>query len=186
MLLSVTYHWPSWYGHSQLWLLIRIPKTVFKIMIPPRSKLNLCQFRVETESYLPFKMEETNRLFIYIKKFEFFKGTLHQYAINRVTLQCYINWGSPEQSRTCIHPSHEPYLRFMLQMDMIKNKPRGFPSGSGVKSPSANAGDTGLIPGPGRPHMPSKPVQVSLCTTTVEPVLWSPGTGATEPSHLNY
>ena len=163
-------HWTSWYGHSQLWLLIRITKTVLKIMIPPRSKLNLCQFRVEIESYLPLKMEETSRLFKK-KKIEFFKGTLHQYAINRVTLQCYINWGSPEQSRTCIHPSHEPYLRFMLQMDMIKNKPRGFPSGSGVKNPSANAGDMGSILGPGRPHMSSKLVQVNLCTTTIEPVL---------------
>ena len=56
-------------------------------------------------------------------------------------------------------------------MDMIKNKPRGFPSGSGVKNPSANAGDMGSILGPGRPHVSSKLVQVNLCTTTIEPVL---------------
>ena len=179
MLLSVTYHWTSWYGHSQLWLLIRITKTVLKIMIPPWSKLNLCQFSVEIENDFTFKNGGDKSSLK--KKIEFFKGTLHQHAINRVALQCYTNWGSPEQSRTYIHPSHEPYLRFMLQMDMIKNKPRGFPSGSGVKNPSANAGDTGLIPGPGRPHMPRKPVQVNLCTTTIEPV---PAT--TEPSHLNY
>ena len=29
-----------------------------------------------------------------------------------------------------------------------------FPSGPVVKSPPANAEDTALIPGPGRPHMP--------------------------------
>ena len=30
----------------------------------------------------------------------------------------------------------------------------GFPGGTVVKNPPANAGDTGLIPGPGRSHMP--------------------------------
>ena len=29
-----------------------------------------------------------------------------------------------------------------------------FPDGAVVKNPPANAGDTGLIPGPGRSHMP--------------------------------
>ena len=31
---------------------------------------------------------------------------------------------------------------------------RDFPGGALVKNPPANAGDTGLIPGPGRSHMP--------------------------------
>ena len=31
---------------------------------------------------------------------------------------------------------------------------QGFPGGSAVKNPPANAGDTGSIPSPGRPHMP--------------------------------
>ena len=31
---------------------------------------------------------------------------------------------------------------------------RGFPGGTVVKNPSANAGDTGLSPGQGRSHMP--------------------------------
>ena len=31
---------------------------------------------------------------------------------------------------------------------------QGFPGGAVVKNPPANAGDTGLIPGPGRSHMP--------------------------------
>ena len=30
----------------------------------------------------------------------------------------------------------------------------GFPGGAVVKNPLANAGDMGLNPGPGRPHMP--------------------------------
>ena len=30
----------------------------------------------------------------------------------------------------------------------------GFPGGAVVKNPPASAGDTGLSPGPGRPHMP--------------------------------
>ena len=34
------------------------------------------------------------------------------------------------------------------------NSGLGSPSGSGVKSLPANAGDTGPIPGPGRSHMP--------------------------------
>ena len=36
----------------------------------------------------------------------------------------------------------------------IKNLLRDFPGGPVVKNPPANAGDTGFIPGPGRPHMP--------------------------------
>ena len=33
-------------------------------------------------------------------------------------------------------------------------KCRDFPGGTVVKNPPANAGDTGLSPGPGRSHMP--------------------------------
>ena len=36
----------------------------------------------------------------------------------------------------------------------LKMKQRGFPGGAVVKNLPANAEDTGLIPGPGRPHMP--------------------------------
>ena len=64
-------------------------------------------------------------------------------------------------------------------MDMIKNKPRGFPSGSQLKNPSANAGDMGLIPGPGRPHMSCRE-QVNPYTSTIEPVLLSPRILTTE------
>ena len=43
---------------------------------------------------------------------------------------------------------------------------QGFPGGPVVKNLPASAGDTGLIPGPGRSHMhgASKP-----CTTTIKP-----------------
>ena len=47
---------------------------------------------------------------------------------------------------------------------------QGFPGGSVVKSLSANAGDTGLIPDLGTSHM-LYIEQQSLCTITVEPVL---------------
>ena len=36
----------------------------------------------------------------------------------------------------------------------FKNKIPGFPGGAVAKNPPANAGDTDLIPGPGRSHMP--------------------------------
>ena len=36
----------------------------------------------------------------------------------------------------------------------LKTNPQDFPSGAVVKSPPANAGDTGSIPGLGRSHMP--------------------------------
>ena len=35
-----------------------------------------------------------------------------------------------------------------------KQSNKDFPGGAVVKNPPANAGDTGLIPGPGRSHMP--------------------------------
>ena len=41
--------------------------------------------------------------------------------------------------------------RFTL--NHINNHIRDFPGGTVVKNPPANAGDTGLIPSPGRPHM---------------------------------
>ena len=45
----------------------------------------------------------------------------------------------------------------------------GFPGGTVVKNPPANAGDTGSSPGPGRsPHAME---QLSPCATATEPVL---------------
>ena len=45
----------------------------------------------------------------------------------------------------------------------------GFPGGAVVMNLPANAGDTGSIPGQGR--FPHATEQLSLCTTTTEPVL---------------
>ena len=50
---------------------------------------------------------------------------------------------------------------------------RGFPGGSVVMNPPANAGDTGSIPGPRRSHRPqgnqaSAPQQLSLCSRARE------------------
>ena len=39
-------------------------------------------------------------------------------------------------------------------LETIKKAGFRLPGGSVVKNPPANAGDTGLIPGPGRFHMP--------------------------------
>ena len=55
----------------------------------------------------------------------------------------------------------------------------GFPGGSMVKNPPANAGGLGSIPDPGRPHIPAG--QLSPCAITTEPVPRNPGTTAAEP-----
>ena len=41
-----------------------------------------------------------------------------------------------------------------IQWKSVQPAMEGFPGGSGVKNPPANAGDMGSIPGPGRSHMP--------------------------------
>ena len=53
---------------------------------------------------------------------------------------------------------------------------RDFPGGAVVKNPPANAGDMGLIPGPGRSHMLRSnsahvPQLLSPRATTTEPAL---------------
>ena len=53
---------------------------------------------------------------------------------------------------------------------------RDFPSGAVAKNPPANAGDTGLSPGPGRSHMPRSnsarvPQVLNPRATTTEPAL---------------
>ena len=57
-----------------------------------------------------------------------------------------------------------------------------FPGGTVVKNPPTNAGDTGLIPGLGRP--PHAAEQGSLCATTTESVLYSLQATTAEPVHL--
>ena len=60
-----------------------------------------------------------------------------------------------------------------------KKKRKGFPGGSVVKNPPANARDTGLIPDLGRSPMlwsnkACAPQPLSLCSRTWEPQLLSP------------
>ena len=61
----------------------------------------------------------------------------------------------------------------------------GYPGGSVVKNPPANAGDTGWIPRPGRSHMPwssqaCAPQLPSLCSRACQPYsLFSAARGAT-------
>ena len=43
---------------------------------------------------------------------------------------------------------------FIEKVLLLKKKKTGFPSGSVVKNPPANAGDMGSTPGPGGSHMP--------------------------------
>ena len=43
--------------------------------------------------------------------------------------------------------------KHVMSASLIKEKHRDIPGGSVVKNPPANAGDTRLIPGPGRSHM---------------------------------
>ena len=46
-------------------------------------------------------------------------------------------------------------LAITNENDTLKKKKwQDFPGGAVVKDPPANAGDTGLSPGPGRSHMP--------------------------------
>ena len=68
---------------------------------------------------------------------------------------------------------------------MIKNKFGGFPGGTVVKNPPANAGGTGSSPGPGRSHMPRSneprvPQLLSLCSKARKPQLLSPSATTTE------
>ena len=61
----------------------------------------------------------------------------------------------------------------------------GFPGGTMVKNPPANAGDMGSIPGLGRSHMPRSnyarvPQLLSLCSRAQEPHQLSPHATTTE------
>ena len=58
-------------------------------------------------------------------------------------------------------------------------RPGDFPGGAVVKNPPANAGDTGLSPGPGRSHVPRgnwarAPQLLSLRSRACDPQLLKP------------
>ena len=42
----------------------------------------------------------------------------------------------------------------VIEIEQGRTTEGDFPGGTVVKNPPANAGDTGLSPGPGRSHMP--------------------------------
>ena len=44
--------------------------------------------------------------------------------------------------------------KWEIRMGKLRWNQEGFPGGTVVKNPPANAGDTGSSPGPGRSHMP--------------------------------
>ena len=52
---------------------------------------------------------------------------------------------------------------------IFKANNRDFPGGTVVQNPPANAGDMGLIPGPGRFHTPHAKGHLDPCTTSIEP-----------------
>jgi len=60
----------------------------------------------------------------------------------------------------------------------------GFPGGSVVNDSPTNAGDTGLIPDPGR--FPHATEQLNPCATMIAPVLYSLGVTITESICCNY
>ena len=75
------------------------------------------------------------------------------------------------------------YIQRLFIVDNLKNRIKkqeeGFPGGSVVKNLPTNARDTGVIPGPGRSHMPpsnearaTRPP--SLCSRAQEPRLLEP------------
>ena len=73
----------------------------------------------------------------------------------------------------------------LLGIVVYKSNIMGFPGGAAVKNPPANAGDTGLSPGPGRSHMlqsnwAREPQLLSLCSRARKPQLLSPHATTTE------
>ena len=64
---------------------------------------------------------------------------------------------SPEEERNFLLCTASLRQRPRVEKKLaLKLKPikRDFPGGAVVENPPANAGDTGLSPGPGRSHMP--------------------------------
>ena len=50
-------------------------------------------------------------------------------------------------------PEKRVWERYNLKVNVYRKFNRDFPGGTVVKNLPVNAGDTGLIPGPGRSHM---------------------------------
>ena len=74
---------------------------------------------------------------------------------------------------------HLTLVRMVIIKKSTNNKSWDFPCGPAVKNPPANAGDTSLIPGLGRSHVPwgswaHASQLLSLCSRALEPRLLSP------------
>ena len=72
-----------------------------------------------------------------------------------------------------------------LRQPPLRTQGQGFPGGTVVKNPPANAGDMGSSPAPGRSHMPRSnyarvPQLLSLCSKARETQLLSPRATTTE------
>ena len=97
-----------------------------------------------------------------------------------------------EKMKTCISPTSQ--VSQQPEQSLFK-KEEGFPGGTVVESPPANAGDTGSSPGPGGSHVPrsswaGEPQLLSLrvwslCSATREAViLRGPRTAMKSGPHL--
>ena len=77
--------------------------------------------------------------------------------------------GDPKES---LNLSRKESFKLVAPESILKSHTRGFPGGAVVESPPADAGDTGLCPGPGRSHMPRsgwarEPWPLSLCVRSL-------------------
>ena len=85
-----------------------------------------------------------------------------KYDVTRLVLtRYYLQYANPcnDYIMATVLDAHlktcEGYLAFQKFSERRSNKTaQGFPDGAVIKNPPANAGDTGLSPGPGRSHMP--------------------------------
>ena len=105
-----------------------------------------------------------------------------------------LHWPSPPQSfHQCAAGAGQTQAHSIRSApsQSYKEATGGFPGDAVVENPPANAGDTGLSPGPGRSLMPRsneahEPQLLSLHSRAHKPQLLSPGATTTEPVHHNY
>ena len=62
--------------------------------------------------------------------------------------------GSVSREMEILRKNQKEMLKIKNTVTVMKNASGDIPAGAVVKNPPPNAGDTGLIPGPGRSHMP--------------------------------
>ena len=99
--------------------------------------------------------------------------------MDRGTWQATVHGVAKSRTRLSDYHFHYQKKKRTLQRNKFKVKGWGFPGGSVVKNSPTNAGNMGLIPGPGGSHMPRSnkvhvPQLLSLCSRPQEPQLLSP------------